>query len=267
MTSSLLNLGFTSIDDKVVLLSGASSGIGRATARLLARFGARVAVMARSGSKLESLAAEVIGDGHPPLLVIRGDVQEETDCIRAVGECVRFFGRIDVLINNAAIGFPVAIESCSTADFRRTMATNLDGVFFLTRAVLPVMRAQRTGHIIMISSDAGAQGSGVAPIYSTSKHALEGFTASLREQLDSMHAAHVHIRLTNIWPGTIDSDYWGTRDVPRHTFMSCAEMACFVVQVVACQACANVEEIRVRQFRFDAPEEDTAGTRIERPGR
>lgn len=235
-----------------MLISGASAGIGRATVKLLARAGARVVAMARSEEKLSALAKEIEARGHLPPHLFPCDVREESACRRAVEECLHTFGRIDVLINNAAVGFPVDISTCSTEDYKRTMETNIDGVFYLTREALGPMKRQKSGHILMISSDAGGPpGSVIAPIYSISKYALEGLTATLRLQLERMHAQGIHIRLTKIWPGTVDSDYWGDRDVPRHTFMTCDEMAVFIVQVVACQPLANVTDLRVQQFRFD----------------
>lgn len=251
MDLTLTDLGFCSIRDKVVLVSGASTGIGRASVKLLARAGARTVIMARNEAKLAALAKEITAQGAPTPVVVRGDVRHEASCREAVAQCLHHFGRIDVLVNNAAIGFPVEISTCSTDDYRRTMETNIDGVFFLTREVLNPMRQQKTGHIVMISSDSGAHGNPVAPIYTVSKYAVEGLTASLRLQLEQWHAEGAHLRLSNIWPGTVNSDYWGERDVPRHTFLTCEEVAAFVVQVIACQPMANVTNLRVQQFRFE----------------
>lgn len=249
VTLQLADYGLCPVAGRFVLISGASTGIGRAVAKLLVRAGARVAAMARSKEKLDTLRVEA--DAGPGVLhCVSGDVQDEAACRRAVAEALERFGRLDILINNAAVGFPVQISTCSTDDYRRTMATNMDGVFFLTRETLASMRRQGAGHIIMISSDAGVAGSVIAPIYSTSKHALEGFTASLRLQLQQWHAEGVHIRLTNIWPGSVASDYWGKRDVPRETFMTCEEMARFILQAASCAPQANVTDLRVEQFKF-----------------
>lgn len=264
MALTLADIGFSSVHDKVVLISGASTGIGRATVKLLARAGARTVAVARNQEKLAALAKEIAGVGHPEPLIVAGDVRQEAACNDAVARCLERFGRIDVLVNNAAIGFPVEIGACSTDDYRRTMETNIDGAFFLTRAALGPMRKQKSGHIVMISSDTGAHGSGVAPIYSISKHALEGLTASLRLQLEGWHAQGVFIRLTNLRPGTVDSEYWGEREVPRHTFMTCDEMAKFVLQVIACQPLANVTEIHVQQFKHDAAADKAAADWFEK---
>ena len=251
MNLTLSDLGLTSVEDKVVLVSGASSGIGRATVKLLARAGAITVALARNEHKLLQLKSEIKNEGGIAPLIIPLDIRNRDSCIEALLECVNHFGRLDVLVNNAAVGFPVRIVDCSLEDYRRTMETNIDGVFFLTQASLQVMYRQKSGHIIMISSDAGSYGSLIAPIYSTSKHAVEGFRSSLKLQLDSWHQEGVHIRLSNIWPGTVNSDYWGDREVARDTFMTCEEMASFIFQVIACQTLSNISELRVEQFRFD----------------
>lgn len=252
------DLGFDDVSHRVVLISGASTGIGRASVKLLARAGARIIALARNQEKLTGLAREIIDLGHPEPLIVVGDIRDEDSCNNAVLRGLERFGRIDVLVNNAAIGFPVGIDACSTDDYRKTMATNIDGAFFLTRAVLGPMRKQKSGHIVMISSDTGTHGSGVAPIYSVSKHALEGLTASLRLQLEGWRAEGIFIRLSNVWPGTVDSEYWGEREVPRHTFMTCDEMAKFIIQVIACQSLSNVTEIRVEQFKHAATADKAA---------
>jgi len=264
MDLTLADYGFSSVRDKVVLISGASSGIGRASAMLLTRAGACLVVMARSEQRLVALAAEIAGLGYAEPTIVVGDVRDENACKGAVERCLERFGRVDVLVNNAAVGFPVDIGSCSTEEYQRTMQTNIDGAFYLTRATLAPMREQQSGHIVMISSDAGSHGSGVAPIYSVSKHALEGFTASLREQLEGWRKQGVYIRLTNVWPGTVASDYWGERDVPRHTFMTCDEMAKFILQVIACQTMANVTDIRVQQFKHGAAADKAAADWFEK---
>jgi len=130
------------------------------------------------------------------------------------------------------------------------MDTNVTGVFFLTRAVLPILIAQKRGHVVMVSSPAGGRANPVAPLYCTSKFALEGYTDGLRQQVDGLHDQGVHIRVSNVWPGGVDSEYWGDRDVPRATFMTCEEMACVLLWVVAARGTMNVNDVRVRQFRY-----------------
>jgi NADP-dependent 3-hydroxy acid dehydrogenase YdfG len=250
MSLTYVDFGFQPINDKVVLLTGASSGMGRAAALLLARGGARLALVARRKERLESLTAEITKLGAPKPLVIVADVRRESDCRSAVQNCHNRFGRIDVLINNAGVGYPSELESAATDQYRSMMETNVDGVFFLTRAVLPIMKEQKRGDIIMISSPAGVTANPVAPLYCASKFALEGFTEGLRLQLDQLHGQGIHIRVVDILPGATNSEYWGDRQVPRESFMTSEEMAAVILQTVATSATVLVKKIQVEQFRF-----------------
>lgn len=244
------DFGFQPIDDKVVLLTGASSGMGRSAALLLAKGGARLALTARRKERLESLAEEVSKLGAPKPLMIVADVRREEDCQSTVRQCHEHFGRIDVLINNAGVGYPSDLETVPTDQYRSMMETNVDGVFFLTRAVLPIMKEQKRGDIIMISSPAGFTANPVAPLYCTSKFALEGFTEGLRLQLNQLHNQGIHIRVVDILPGSTNSEYWGDRKVPRESFMTTEEMASVILQTVATTPTVLVKNIQVEQFRF-----------------
>jgi len=244
------DFGFQPIDNKVVLLTGASSGMGRATALLLAKGGARLALVARRKERLESLAAEVSNHGAPEPLIVVADVRRESDCRSTVHKCRDQFGRIDVLINNAGVGYPSDLETAPTDQYRTMMDTNVDGVFFMTRAVLPIMKEQKRGDIIMISSPAGVTANPVAPLYCTSKFALEGFTEGLRMQLNQLHDQGIHIRVVDILPGATDSEYWGDRQVPRESFMTTEEMASVILQTMAMSSTVLVKKIQVEQFRF-----------------
>jgi NADP-dependent 3-hydroxy acid dehydrogenase YdfG len=250
MSLTYEDFGFQSIENKVVLLTGASSGMGRATALLLAKGGARLALVARRRERLEALAAEISILGAPEPLLIVADVRRESDCRSAVQNCHDHFGRIDVLINNAGVGYPSDMESAPTEQYRSMMETNVDGVFFLTRAVLPIMKDQKRGDIIMISSPAGVTANPVAPLYCASKFALEGFTEGLRLQLNQLHDRGIHIRVVDILPGATNSEYWGDRQVPRESFMTTEEMAAVILQTVATSSTVLVKKIQVEQFRF-----------------
>lgn len=251
MGLTIEDLGFRSIEDRIVLLTGASSGIGWATALLLARAGCRLALMARREDRLESLAAAISGSADIPPLLITGDVRNEDECDSAVRSCLETFGRIDVLINNAGVGSVSDLSTASTEEYRTMMETNVDGVFYMTRAVLPVMKAAKKGDIVMISSPAGERANPVAPIYCMSKFALEAYTAGLRLQLNQLHDKEIHIRVIDVLPGATDSEYWGSREVPREKFMTAGEMASVVVQTIAASPEVLVKKIEVEQFRFN----------------
>lgn len=251
MGLTIEDLGFRSIEGRIVLLTGASSGIGRATALLLARAGCRLALMARRKERLESLAEAIGGTTDTEPLLITGDVRNEDECNGAVRNCLEAFGSIDVLINNAGVGYVSDLSTASTEEYKTMMETNADGVFYMTRAVLPVMKEAKRGDIVMISSPAGEHANPVAPIYCMSKFALEAFTAGLRLQLNQLHDQGIHIRVIDVLPGATDSEYWGGREVPRQNFMTADEMASVVVQTIAASPEVLVKKIEVEQFRFN----------------
>ncbi|OHD73233.1 MAG: hypothetical protein A2177_16320 [Spirochaetes bacterium RBG_13_68_11] len=244
------DLGFEPIEGRAVLLTGASSGIGRAAAVLLARGGVRLGLMARRKERLEILARQIAGSGWGSPLVLVGDVRQEQDCTGAVERFLERFGRIDALINNAGVGYPTDLASVSTEAYRAIMQTNVDGVFFMTRAVVQAMIRQKAGDIIMISSSAGRISNPTAPIYCSSKFALEGYTDGLRMQLDRLQEEGVRIRVMTILPGMTDSDYWGDRAVPRERFMSCEEMAAIVVRAIATRRTVLVRSCQVEPSRL-----------------
>ena len=226
---------------KTIVLTGASSGIGRATAELLARAGHRLLLVARRENLLNDLAATLPDAVAYPcdMMNIR---QVEATAERIVAEQ----GRIDVLINNAGVGFPTALDTLTTADYERMMDTNVKGLVLLTRPILAAMKAAGGGHIINVGSGAGVSANPVAPIYCASKFALEGYTDGLRQQLSRDKA---NIRVTMVRPGAVDSEYWGDRDVPRDKFMTCEEMAAVFQFVIDFPAGANVREIFLESVR------------------
>jgi NAD(P)-dependent dehydrogenase (short-subunit alcohol dehydrogenase family) len=166
---------------KVVVISGAAGGLGRALARTFAGAGARIAVLDRDGAGVEALAAELRSDGRQALGV-ECDVTDPAACERAMGEVMRSWGRIDVLVNNAGITHRSAYRRTDPAVIRRVMEVNFFGSVNCTRAALDALLASR-GLIVVISSVAG-----FAPLiartgYAAAKHALHGFFESLRSEI------------------------------------------------------------------------------------
>ena len=235
---------------KSIFLSGASGGIGRATAILLAKQGAKLALMSRSADKLAGVADEIVALGGARPIVIAGDVRREADCSAAIEQAISGLGTIDVLINNAGIGIPTDLSTVATADLLNMMETNVNGVVYLTRPALKHMRERKSGHVVMISSRAGLESNPTAPLYCASKFALEGFTEGLRKQADTWRASEgVNIRVSNVRPGNVDSGYWGTRQVTREKFMTCDEVASALAWVIDAPASMNVVELSLESRR------------------
>jgi NAD(P)-dependent dehydrogenase (short-subunit alcohol dehydrogenase family) len=201
------------LDNKVVIITGASHGAGRAIALVLAREGAKIVAVARNKQELESLAAEITAkEGACEVAV--GDVSKRDDARRVAQQALERFGRIDALINNAGVGGPVSrVEETPLEEWQRTLDVNLTGPFLCSQAVLPAMREQGSGHIVMVSSGAGKQGYPNMAAYCASKFGLHGLAQSLAAEVSDMN-----IRVTTLIPGSIaETSFSGQRKgwVPR----------------------------------------------------
>ncbi len=174
---------------KVVAITGASFGIGRAAAEHLGRLGMPVALLARREERLEAIAQSIRAAGGRAIAV-PGDVTEETDVARLVERAVAEFGRLNVMIANAGIGFHGAVEDTSPEIMRRLLDVNFMGTFHAARAAVPVFRRQREGHVIVISSIAGQRGIRLRTAYAATKAAQARFAESLRHELSG---AGIHV--------------------------------------------------------------------------
>jgi NAD(P)-dependent dehydrogenase (short-subunit alcohol dehydrogenase family) len=195
--SSLNPAGYFS--DRVVLITGASSGIGRDLALTLAKMGAKVALLARRTEVLETLARE-ISDAGGEAFVLAADVTRRADVRDAVDSALARFGRIDILVNSAGIAIPDRVETMPPEDLERMMSVNLMGTLHAMQAVLPSMRAVGTGSIVNIASLAGRRGMAPLGAYCATKFAVVGLTEALRVELYG-----TGIRLSLVMPGVIDT--------------------------------------------------------------
>lgn len=190
-----------SINSKVVVITGASSGLGEATARHLAAQGAKVVLGARRAERLEKLVAEIQAAGGQALAVAT-DVSQRADVENLVQQAIAKFGRVDVLINNAGIMPLSPLSKLRVDEWDRMLDVNVKGVLYGIAAVLPSMQAQQSGHIINLSSVAGLRvSSGVGTVYSATKFAVKTISEGLRVEM-----ANDNIRVTTLYPGAIDSE-------------------------------------------------------------
>ena len=182
---------------EVAIVTGASSGIGAATARELARRGSSVVLAARRAQALENEARAIRRDGGRAT-VIPTDVSEPSEVTRLVAETLTSFGRVDVLVNNAGASWQRAFASTSPQQVVDIVGVNLLGAVLLTRAVLPGMLARRHGAIVSVGSVSGRVA--MEPIYSATKYGLRGFSLALRRQL-----AGTGVSVSLISPGNINT--------------------------------------------------------------
>jgi 3-oxoacyl-[acyl-carrier protein] reductase len=228
---------------RVALVTGATQGIGRATALLLARAGYAVAVTARTKAKVEALVTELEELGGPAA-GIAADVAEADPVAELHRHVVDRLGPVDVLVNNAGIAIAKPIEDLTLDEWDRTFATNVRSLFLLTRAVLPAMRSRRAGDIVNIASLAGKHGAANLVAYSASKHAVMGFSRSLL-----LETRKDGIRVLAICPGSVDTPLMRNQSVLSPNYdriLQPEDVARTVVDALALPARALVSELEVR---------------------
>lgn len=191
------------LSGKVVLVTGGSSGIGRAMARALDEAGAKVALVGRSKARLDEVAAGLKNEALP----LAADLTKPAELDQVVKETVARFGRIDILLPNAGLYIPGDVAEGDPDAWDELLQINVNSVFRLVRAVLPGMIAQGSGHVLITSSIAGHTAIHWEPIYSASKHAIQSFVHGLRRQV----AKH-NIRVGEIAPGVVLNELWGYND-------------------------------------------------------
>lgn len=231
--------------DKVVLITGASSGIGAGIARELGRAGAKLVLGARRTERLEALAAEIGGD----VLVRRLDVTDRTD-VAAFAEAARDrFGRIDVIVNNAGIMPLSPMASLKVEEWDRMVDVNMKGVLHGIAAVLPEMTRRGSGHIVNIASIGALHVVPTAAVYCATKFAVRAISDGLRQEND-------RLRVTCIHPGVVESELAGTITDPI------AAMAMQAYRAIALTPDAIARAVR---FAIEQPQDVDVNEIVVRP--
>jgi short-subunit dehydrogenase len=186
---------------QVIVITGASAGIGRATALRLAEDGATVVVSARRGERLHALARDIEGRGGRALAVI-ADVTREEDMQRLVRETVERFERLDVMICNAGFGIEGSLNQAASEHMRQLLEVNYLGTFHAARAALPVFLRQDAGHLIFVSSIVGKRGVPQMGAYAATKFAQVGLAECLRAELSG---SNIHVSV--VFPVSTDTEF------------------------------------------------------------
>jgi len=189
------------IRSKVALITGASSGIGAATARMLAAEGVKVGLAARRTERLEEIKNEIIAIGGEAI-TIQMDVTDMNSVQEGTNKLVQAYGTVDFLINNAGVMYLSEVENLRIDEWQLMVDINIKGVLNATAAVLPLMTRQHSGHIVNISSYAGKKLAKGLSVYSATKFAVSAFTEGLRMELGPKY----HIRTTVIQPGAVKTE-------------------------------------------------------------
>ncbi len=236
---------------KVALITGASSGIGAGTAKVLAANGFKVGIAARRIDKLNELKNEITASGGEAL-PIQMDVTDPESVKRGVEELAAVYGTIDILVNNAGLMPLSDIESLKVDEWNRMIDVNIKGVLNSTAAVLPYLKEQNSGHIINMSSIAGRKVFKGLSIYCATKFAIAAFSDGLRMEL----APKFKIRVTNIQPGAVatelydhisDAKYRNDMDelAKQMTFLTGEDIGNSILYAVSQPCHVNVSEVFV----------------------
>ena len=196
------------LDGKAAAITGASSGIGEATALALAGAGATVAIGARREDRLSSLAERIEGDGGRAL-ALPVDLADEDSARSFVTEAHSQLGGLDILVNNAGVMLLGPVEGAPTDQWRTMVNVNLLGLLYCTQAALPLMREAGRGHIVNISSVAGRSANAGSAVYNLTKFGVGAFSEALRQEVSG-----AGIRTTVIEPGFVDTELQGHNEGP-----------------------------------------------------
>jgi len=239
------------IKGKVAIITGASSGIGYATALTLSKAGAKVAIGARRTDKLEQLENEIKKNGGE-VLSHKLDVTKKDDCNDFVDQVRKKWGIVDILVNNAGLMPLSFVKNLKVDEWEQMIDVNIKGVLFCTAAVIPQMKEKKSGHIINISSVAGRIVFPSGSVYCATKHAITAFSEGLRQEL----SARSNIRITCIEPGAVETELLNTiTDESLQSFvdaakkmqaLKAADIADAVLFAVQSPDHMNVNEILVR---------------------
>ena len=188
------------LEGKVCLVTGASSGIGEATALRLSKAGAAVVIGARRADRLEALAERINSEGGRALPV-EADVTDERQARALVERAASELGRLDVLVNNAGVMLLGPVDGADTSEWRRMVDVNVMGLLYCTHAALPIMREQTSGHIVNISSVAGRIARAGTAVYNATKWGVGAFSEALRQEV-----LYYNIRVTVVEPGMVETE-------------------------------------------------------------
>jgi short-subunit dehydrogenase len=191
------------LKNSVVLVTGASSGIGEATALAFARKGARLALCARRLQRLQAVAKLCREAGSPRVTTKRVDISRRVEARGYVAAALRDFDRVDVLVNNAGIGWSGPLLELTEEKARELVDTNLLGVVWTTQAVLPAMIGARAGVIINVSSIAGVRATPYSAVYSATKHAVTGLSHALRGELSG-----TGVKVCAVYPAVTATEFF-----------------------------------------------------------
>lgn len=241
---------------KVAIITGASSGIGHATALALSKSGAKIAIGARRTDRLSELEKEITKNGGE-VFSQKLDVTKKTECDSFVNAVLEKWGSVDVLVNNAGLMPLSFVKNLKIDEWDQMIDVNIKGVMYCTAAVVPHMREKKSGHIVNISSVAGRIVFPAGSVYCATKHAVAAFSEGLRQEL----SVRGNIRVTCIEPGVVATELTNTitdeslqgfvENTKKMETLQAEDIANAIVYAVDSPNHVNVNEILIRPTTQD----------------
>ena len=239
------------IKDKVAIITGASSGIGYATALALSNAGAKVAIGARRVDRLEELAKKISADGGE-VFYQKLDVTQRSECENFAKAVLEKWGSIDILVNNAGL-MPLSLfKSLKVDEWDRMIDVNIKGVLYCTGSVILHMKEKKSGHIVNLSSVAGRTVFPTGTVYCATKHAITAFSEGLRQEF----SARSNIRVTSIEPGVVATELTDTitdeslqgfiENAKKMETLQAGDIANAILYAVESPSHVNVNEVLIR---------------------
>ncbi|MFC5652855.1 SDR family oxidoreductase [Paenibacillus solisilvae] len=232
------------LKDKVVIIIGATGGMGQAAAKALAAEGAKLMLGSRKEQVLHTLADELVSGGAEAAYR-KVDVTNEEEVQAFFDDTAKTFGRFDVLLNLAGLSIPSSISEMTIQQYEQSMDVNLKGTFLCSKHFIPFVEKEQGGLIVNIGSMAAKRANPNAPLYCTAKAALNMFSQGLSLQL-----IEKNIRVTTLNPGATDTEFWGNRQVPREKFMTASDIAEVLLFVLQMDPRLVFHEINFESFAF-----------------
>ena len=233
------------LQNKIAVITGAGKGIGKATAELFLKEGARVILTSRNKSDLEQILADNISK-KDNITIIAGDISKEETIQKVIDETIGKYNRIDILVNNAGFGIFDNLVDSKSEDFDALFNTNVRSLYLITKGFLPHMIKEHSGTIINIASIAGKQGFATGSIYCASKHAVMGLSRALM-----MEVRQYNIRVCAVCPGSVATEFFRadsqtTLSSSKESVLQAEDIAETILLAASLPENATIHEIEVR---------------------
>ncbi|MBM7586349.1 NADP-dependent 3-hydroxy acid dehydrogenase YdfG [Bacillus pakistanensis] len=237
------------LNKQVAIVTGASRGIGKEIAQQLLEEEVKLTIVGSSDG-IKETGQQLRDLGFQDVLAIQADISKESDVIRVVEETIAAYGKIDLLVNNAGIGFFKSTEEVTEEEWSRIFEVNVQGVFLCSKAVLPHMKKQKFGTIITISSDVARYTISNASAYVATKYAVQGFCGSLAQEVRE-HG----IRVGTVNPGMVDTYFANsTQGIPeKEDWLKVTDIASAVVYMASAPKHMMIDEMILHPFAQDYP--------------